>query len=155
MAATFVLKKGSTAHPRDPYLRTLQPVARGGCGVGLPLWPCSYQGVEAAGGGGPERQLCASLIEANGVSVLGVLALPVLLAGVGLVAVRCRRRPILVAVMVAMVAFCVLALASIGVFFLPAALVIAVVGWRSAPAPPPVADGPSAAMGEAGTHGPG
>jgi hypothetical protein len=98
-------------------------------GVGLALWPCSYRGVEAAGGGGPERQLCASLIEANGVSVLGMLALPVLLAGVGLVAVRCRRRPILVAVMVAMVAFCVLALASIGVFFLPAAaaLVIAVV----------------------------
>ena len=71
-------------------------------GVGLALWPCAYRGVEAVGGGGPERQLCASLVEANGVSVLGVLALPVLLAGVGLAAVRWCWRPILVAVMVVM-----------------------------------------------------
>jgi hypothetical protein len=87
------------------------------------------------------------LVEANGVSVLGVLILPVLLAGVGLVAVRRRRRPILVVVMVALVALCVLGLASVGLFFLPAAvaLVKAVVGWRHVPSPPPAADGPSAA----------
>ena len=107
-------------------------------GLGLALWPCAYQGVEAAGGGAPERQFCESLVEANGVSVLGVLALPVLLAGVGLAAVGRRRRSILVAVMAAMVAFCVLAAASVGLFYLPAAvaLVIAVVGWRHAPSPP-------------------
>ena len=61
-------------------------------GLGLALWPCAYRGVEAAGGGAPERQFCESLVEANGMSVLGVLALPVLLAGVGLVAVGRRRR---------------------------------------------------------------
>jgi hypothetical protein len=59
-------------------------------GLGLALWPCAYQGVEVASGGGPERQLCASLVEANGMSVLGVLGLPVVLAGVGLVAVGRR-----------------------------------------------------------------
>ena len=87
---------------------------------------------------------------ANGVGVLGVLAVPVLLAGVGLVAVASRRRGVLVVVMVALVVFCVLALASVGVFYLPAAaaLVIAVVGWRDLPAPPPAAGDPWAANQE-------
>jgi hypothetical protein len=113
-------------------------------GLGLALWPCAYQGVEAAGGDTPERQFCESLVEANGVSVLALLALPVLLAGVGLAAVRWCWRPILVAVMVALVAFCVLAVASVGLFYLPAAaaVVIAVVGWRHMPTTPPAADGP-------------
>jgi hypothetical protein len=113
-------------------------------GVGLALWPCAYQGVEveaqpAPGGAGQQRQLCATLIQANGVDVLGVLALPVLLAGVGLVAVRAGRRGILATVMVALVAFCLLALASVGLLYLPAAaaLVIAVLGWRQQPSTPP------------------
>ena len=44
----------------------------------------------------------------------------------------------------------VLALASVGVFYLPAAaaLVIAVVGWRDLPAAPPAADDPWAANQE-------
>src|SRR6266536_1943041 len=109
-------------------------------GVGLVLWPCAYQGIEARGTPGGAvlaRQLCATLIAANGVDVLGVLALPVLLAGVGLVAVRAGRRGILFTVTVALVAFCLLALASVGLFYLPAAaaLVIAVVAWRQG-APP-------------------
>jgi hypothetical protein len=76
-------------------------------------------------------------------------ALPVLLAGVGLVAVRSRHRGLLV-VMVALVVFCVLAVASVGLFYLPAAvaLVIAVVGWRHALSPPPAASDPSAGEGK-------
>jgi hypothetical protein len=110
-------------------------------GVGLVLWPCAYQGVEAQpapGGAVQQRQLCATLIQANGVDVLGVLALPVLLAGVGLVAVRVGRRGILATVMAALVAFCLLAWASVGLLYLPAAaaLVIAVVGWRRQPSAP-------------------
>jgi len=110
-------------------------------GIGLVLWPCAYQGVEAQpapGGAVQQRQLCATLIQANGVDVLGVLTLPVLLAGVGLVAVRAGRRGILTTVMVALVAFCVLALASVGLLYLPAAaaLVIAVAGWRQQPNAP-------------------
>jgi hypothetical protein len=113
-------------------------------GVGLLLWPCAYQGIEveaqpAPGGAVQQRQLCATLIQANGVDVLGVLALPVLLAGVGLVAVRAGRRGILATVMVALVVFCLLTLASVGLLYLPAAaaLVIAVVGWRQRPSAPP------------------
>lgn len=106
------------------------------------LWPSAYQGVQgqpAPGGAAQVRQLCATLIQANGVDVLGVLALPVLLAGVGLVAVRAGRRGILTTVLVALVAFCLLALASVGLFYLPAAavLLIAVVGWRQQPNAPP------------------
>jgi hypothetical protein len=42
-------------------------------------------------------------------------------------------------VLVALVAFCLLALASVGLLYLPAAaaLVIAVVGWRQQPNAPP------------------
>jgi hypothetical protein len=103
-------------------------------GLGLALWPCAYQGIEATGGANPEQQVCASVVQANGVGVLGVLALAV----VGLVAVRGRHRWLLVVVMVVLVAFCVLALASIGLFYLPAAiaLIIAVVGWPQPPARP-------------------
>ena len=113
-------------------------------GLGLALWPlrCAYQGIEveaqpAPGGAVQQRQLCATLIQANGVDVLGVLALPVLLAGVGLVAVRAGRRGLLLTVMVALVAFCLLALASVGLYYAPAAvaLVIAVVGWRQVRGP--------------------
>ena len=119
-------------------------------GLGLALWPCAYQEVEATSGGGPERQVCGSMVAVNGAGVLGVLAVPVLLAGVGLVAVTSRRRGVLVVVMVALVVFCVLALASVGVFYVPAAaaLVIAVVGWRDLPAPPPATDDPWAANQE-------
>jgi hypothetical protein len=104
-------------------------------GVGLALWPCAYQGIEAQstpGGARQERQLCATLVEMNGVDVLAVLALPVLLAGVGLAMVHAGRRVILLTVTVALVAFCLLALASVGLYYAPAAvaLVIAVVGWR-------------------------
>jgi hypothetical protein len=112
-------------------------------GVGLVLWPCAYQGIEvqaqpAPAGAVQRHQLCATLIQANGVDVLFVLALPVLLAGVGLFAVRAGRRGILAAVMVALVVFCLLAIASVGLLYLPAAaaLVIAVVGWRQQPSAP-------------------
>jgi len=51
---------------------------------------------------------------------------------VGLVAVRAGRRGILAILTVALAAFCLLALASVGMFYLPAtaALIVAAVGWR-------------------------
>jgi hypothetical protein len=110
-------------------------------GVGLLLWPCAYEGVEAQtapGGAIVERRLCATVVDANGLDVLGVLAVPVLLAGLGLVAVRAGQRGILFAAMVALVAFCLVALASVGMLYLPAAaaLAIAVLGWRNRRAAP-------------------
>ena len=57
--------------------------------------------------------------------------------------------------MVALVVFCVLALASVGLFFLPAAvaLVVAVVGWRSSSSPLPAASGSSAGEGKGDIQG--
>ena len=80
------------------FVRLTRVAAFGGlllalaAGLGLALWPCAYQGIAATGGANPEQQVCASVVQANGVGVLGVLALPVLLAVVGLVAVRGRHR---------------------------------------------------------------
>jgi MFS family permease len=101
-------------------------------GVGLALWPCMYRGAAGSADGGPERQFCASLVEVNGVWALAVLAFPVLLAGIGVVAVRVGRRGVLMAATVGLVAFCVVALSSVGLFYLPAlaALVVALAGWR-------------------------
>ncbi|HEX7146015.1 MAG TPA: hypothetical protein VF512_00790 [Actinomycetota bacterium] len=103
--------------------------------LGLALWPCAYRGVEAESGPGgvvQERQVCATLIEVNGAGALGVLALPVLLAGVGLLAAWTRRRGILAIATLALIAFCVAALASVGLLYVPAAgaLVVAMGSWR-------------------------
>jgi hypothetical protein len=57
--------------------------------------------------------------------VLGVFAVPVLLAGAGLVAVRSGRRGLMVAVMAALLVFCLVALASVGLFYLPAVAALA------------------------------
>jgi len=103
--------------------------------LGLALWPCAYRGsVGESGPGGTlqERQVCASLVEVNGAGALAVLALPVLLAGVGLLAAWAGRRAILAIATVAVIAFCAAALASVGLLYLPAAaaLIVALAGWR-------------------------
>jgi hypothetical protein len=103
--------------------------------LGLALWPCAYRGsVGESGPGGTlqERQVCATLVEVNGAGALAVLALPVLLAGVGLLAAWAGRRAILAIATVAVIAFCAAALASVGLLYLPAAaaLIVALAGWR-------------------------
>jgi hypothetical protein len=105
--------------------------------LGLALWPCAYRGsVGESGPGGTlqERQVCATLVEVNGADALAVLALPVLLAGVGLLAALAGRRAILAIATVAVIAFCAAALASVGLLYLPAAaaLIVALAGWRPA-----------------------
>jgi hypothetical protein len=107
-------------------------------GLGLALWPCAYQGsVGESGPGGElrERQVCATLVEANGAGALVVLALPVLLAGLGLLAAWVGRRGLLTIVTLALIAFCAAALASIGLLYLPAAGAL-VVAWASSRQPP-------------------
>ena len=108
--------------------------------VGLALWPCFYEGVEAeaiqpaehAVRDVGERHLCASLIEVNGVGVLRVLALPVLLTAIGVGTALLRRRVILLVSTVALGVFCLLAGFSVGLYYLPAAaaLLLAILGWR-------------------------
>jgi hypothetical protein len=105
--------------------------------LGLALWPCAYRGaVGESGLGGTlqERQVCATLVEVNGAGALAVLALPVLLAGVGLLAAWAGRRAILAIATVAVIAFCAAALASVGLLYIPAAgaLIVALAGWRRA-----------------------
>jgi hypothetical protein len=114
---------------------TVAVLLAGAAALGLALLPCAYRGVEAASGPGgvvQERQTCATLVEVNGAGALVVLALPVVLAGVGLLAVWAGRRGLLAVVTLALIAFCVAALASVGLLYVPAAgaLIVALGGWR-------------------------
>jgi hypothetical protein len=117
-------------------------------GVALALYPCAYQGIvaesPAPGTGEPEqvRRVCASLIQAEGVAVLALLALPVLFAIIGLVAVRTGRRTVLLAMVFASLVFCLVGTASIGLFYIPAALALALaaIGWRRDPGAASAAD---------------
>jgi hypothetical protein len=70
-----------------------------------------------------------SLIEIQGWSVAVPLAIPVALAGMGVVAARFRWRPAIVALAVVVGAFVVLGALSVGVFYLPAevAMIVAAV----------------------------
>jgi hypothetical protein len=106
-------------------------------GLGLALWPCAYRssvGESGPGGALQERQVCATLVEVHGVGALVVLALPVLLAGIGLLGVLAGRRGLLATVTIALIACCGVALASVGMLYLPAAgaLVVAWGSWRQA-----------------------
>ena len=101
-------------------------------GLGLALWPCSYRGsVGESGPGGAlqERQVCATLVEVHGAGALVVLALPVLLAGIGLLSVLAGRRGLLATVTIALIAFC-----TVGALYLPTAgaLLVAWGRWRQA-----------------------
>ena len=106
-------------------------------GLGLALWPCTYRGsVGESGLGGAlqERQVCATLVEVHGAGALVVLALPVLLAGIGLLGVLACRRGLLAIVTIALIAFFAVALASVGLLYVPAAgaLLVAWGSWRQA-----------------------
>ncbi len=103
----------------------------------LALWPNAYQGEEVTleprsrdgqsivVGTEEVRQTSASLIEENGVGALAVLMLPVLLAGVGLLAIRLRSRAGKALVWVSgflLLLFAWASWLSIGPFYVPAAL---------------------------------
>jgi hypothetical protein len=97
--------------------------------VALALWPCAYQGIEAqdvTGGAAEQGRVCATMVEANGIGVIGVLAVPVLLAGTGLAAVLAGWRAVQWIVIVVLAAFCLLSLASVGLFYVPTAVALIV-----------------------------
>ncbi|MGH2706615.1 MAG: hypothetical protein ACRDJ4_16470 [Actinomycetota bacterium] len=64
---------------------------------------------------------CVSLVEANGPGVRRVLAIPVVLAAAGAAAASLHLRVALVVIGVLSLAFCLLAILSVGIFFLPSA----------------------------------
>jgi amino acid transporter len=72
-----------------------------------------------------------TLLEHEGASVLPVLAVPALLTGLGVAAARRSSRRLLTLVVVAYGIGVLLAMASIGVFFLPSLLAIVLARWRS------------------------
>ena len=85
--------------------------------------------VEAPSGGGQEvvTRSTHTLLEAEGLSVLPVLAVPVLIASAGLMAARRSNRPALTVLTVVYGLGVLLALTSVGLFFAPsfAALLLA------------------------------
>jgi hypothetical protein len=92
---------------------------------------------------GQPRRTSASLIEVNGLRVLALLLIPVALTGLALLAALVRHRHqtgsrvYLWASAFLFLAFCAMAIFSIGAFYLPAALVLlvaAVAGSRRKPA---------------------
>ena len=114
----------------------------------LALWPGFYQGVSVSTtlgeSSGEATRISASLIEANGLRVLPLLSLPVLLTGVGLLAITAQRRWSLRAGLavwasaILLLLFSAVAIWSIGIFYLPAAVALlaaAVLGGRKKPAP--------------------
>jgi thiol:disulfide interchange protein len=107
-------------------------------GLGLALWPCAYRGIEVQSGVGTNverREVCVSLVEQDGADVLGLLAVPVVLSGASLVAVRGGWRVIFWVLTLAVLGFCVFSLASVGLFYLPAAgaLLLAGIAWGERP----------------------
>lgn len=95
-----------------------------GAAIGLAWWPCSYSGasfVYETAGLYQETTTCASLVAVNGLAVLGVFAVPVVLAALVLLAVRREARTLGLAAATVLVLFSLAGAASIGVFFLPAA----------------------------------
>jgi hypothetical protein len=71
-----------------------------------------------------------TLLESEGASVLILLIVPALLTGLGVAAVRRSSRPVLTLVVVTYGIGVLLAMASIGMFFLPSLLAILLAQWR-------------------------
>ena len=81
-------------------------------------------------GGGESTRTTATLIEVNGLRVLPILLAPVALTGLALLAVllthagRARRKVLLWVSAVLLLGLCAVGIASIGLFYLPAALAL-------------------------------
>ena len=105
-----------------------------GAGLALALGPV-YQGasVTAVAPGEPSGEVVrntATLVEVNGIWVIWLLLVPVLLTYVGLLAIhfaryrRSMRQLLLWGSALALLGFCGVAIFSIGIFYLPALLVL-------------------------------
>ncbi|HEX9124626.1 MAG TPA: hypothetical protein VF984_14920 [Actinomycetota bacterium] len=94
--------------------------------VWLAVWPCFYVGETGTvpGGGSSARRACATLIGVNGVWVVWLLLIPIAFTGLGLAAALVGRRRLLWLIGGLAVGFCVLAVFSIGIFYLPSAIAL-------------------------------
>lgn len=107
----------------------------------LVLWPYAYQGetvtpVGPDGAGGASIRESASFIEVNGLQVLPLLLVPVVLTGLGFLTTRLWSaeyglserllRINLWFAAILLLGFCLVAIASVGIFYLPAAMALIV-----------------------------
>ena len=99
-------------------------------GVWLAFGP-AYRGVSVTPGGETTR-ISSTFLEVNGLHVLWVLVVPVLLTGIGLLAIRLTdkgetgRKTLLWSLVVVLWGFCALGVFSFGWAYAPAALVLLV-----------------------------
>ncbi|MGH2773303.1 MAG: hypothetical protein ACRDIU_09235 [Actinomycetota bacterium] len=102
-------------------------------GAYIGLRPCFYQGVESRARTSPgsaetgpvqERRFCKSLVEVNGASALWVLLFPLAVSGGGAFAARYRLRAIVWLCAFFLLSFTLAGALSIGIFFLPSALLM-------------------------------
>ena len=99
-------------------------------GVWLAFGP-AYRGVSVTPGGETTR-ISSTFLEVNGLHVLWVLVVPVLLTGVGLLAIRLtdkgetRRKAALWGLVVVLWGFCALGVCSFGWAYAPAAVALLV-----------------------------
>jgi len=108
----------------------------------LAFWPCFYQGssvkVNAQTGTTTTRTFCTSLIAENGMRVALYLAIPILITTVAVILARAGQRRPALALAFLFLGLCVLGAFSIGLFFVPAALVLLVAALTArTPAPAP------------------
>jgi len=109
-------------------------------GLWLAFYPGFYQGVSvtaSSSGEVVERSEQASLLAENGMWALGLLAVPIVLAGLGVLGALRSHRFLLWSVAVVLLVFSVISAMTIGLFYLPAtiALVIAAALCTSSRAP--------------------
>jgi hypothetical protein len=91
----------------------------------LLLWPCSYSGARSHPDG-TTTQTCTSLVAVNGWRVAWLLAIPVAITALGLLSAIRGRRAITLTLALLMLASCVVAILSIGIFYLPSAVALLV-----------------------------
>jgi hypothetical protein len=110
-------------------LRTVLLATPSALAVAVSVWlavaPCTYRGttvVSTAGGVTHTTETCASLIEMNGARVLGVLAIPPLLAVAAGAAAYAGRRGVAWVLAIVLLALCIVAGFSVGMLYLPVAL---------------------------------
>jgi hypothetical protein len=98
-------------------------------GAWLALSPGFYQGVSvttSSSGEVVERSEQASLLAENGMWALGLLAVPVVLAGLGVFGAARSHRVALWCVAVVLLVFSIISGMTIGLFYLPAAVALLV-----------------------------
>jgi hypothetical protein len=99
--------------------------------VWLAVWPCFYTGTTSGSSG--ESTTCSSLIAENGTWVISYLAVPIILTILAFLGLVARLRAVMWALAILLLALCILAAWSIGLFYVPSAVALLVAAARMNP----------------------